>query len=112
MEFAERGNLNDLLKCQLSPVGWTTRMKWCMQLTDGLIYLHKNKIIHRDLRCVNILVTKDFDLKISDFGVSVWFDEDGNTKKKPFYIGGKDIYSVKTGSEDDMKFEFDLRLLH
>ena len=84
-------------------------MKWCMQLTNGISYLHKNRIIHRDLRCVNILVTKDFDVKISDFGVSVWFDENGNTKKKPFYIG-KDVYSVKADNEDDLNFNFDLRL--
>src|SRR5690349_20845578 len=108
MEFAERGNLNNLLKCQQLPVGWITRMKWCMQITNGLFYLHKNNIIHRDLRCVNILVTKDFDVKISDFGVSVWLDEEGKAKEKPLYVNEKEIYDIP--EKDTMEFAFDLRL--
>jgi hypothetical protein len=47
-------------------------------------------------------------LKISDFGVSVWFDENGNTKKKPHYIA-KDVYG--TDEDDTLTFKFDLRLL-
>ncbi|KAI8427544.1 hypothetical protein MSG28_002059 [Choristoneura fumiferana] len=36
----------------------------------ALVYLHENKVLHRNLRCSNILVTKDGEVKLSDFGLS------------------------------------------
>ncbi|KAF0760370.1 cyclin-dependent kinase 9-like [Aphis craccivora] len=40
------------------------------QLFDGLFYIHLNKILHRDLKSSNILVTKTGIVKIADFGLS------------------------------------------
>ena len=39
-------------------------------ICKGLKYLHKNKIIHRDLKTMNIFLTKNNHIKIGDFGVS------------------------------------------
>lgn len=65
MELAEGGNLNDFLKSRRSPIDWITRMKWSIQLSNALEYLHNVNLIHRDLRCVNILLSKEMDVKIS-----------------------------------------------
>lgn len=45
--------------------------KLVQQILMGLDYLHQQGVIHRDIKCANILMTKDRRVKLSDFGVSV-----------------------------------------
>lgn len=44
--------------------------KIMQQLLNGLFYIHKNSILHRDMKTANILVTKDGVLKLADFGLA------------------------------------------
>lgn len=43
------------------------------QIVNGIQYLHKNKIVHRDMKPENIMLTKDMIVKIGDFGLSKFF---------------------------------------
>ena len=44
--------------------------KIMQQLLNGLYFIHKNQILHRDMKTANILMTKDGVLKLADFGLA------------------------------------------
>ncbi|XP_019194517.1 PREDICTED: probable LRR receptor-like serine/threonine-protein kinase At1g07650 isoform X2 [Ipomoea nil] len=60
---------------------WPTRSKICLGIARGLAYLHEEsslKIVHRDIKTSNVLLDKDLNAKISDFGLAK-LHEDDNT---------------------------------
>ncbi|KAJ9671358.1 hypothetical protein PVL29_025179 [Vitis rotundifolia] len=60
---------------------WPTRHKICVGIARGLAYLHEEsrlKIVHRDIKATNVLLDKDLNPKISDFGLAK-LDEEENT---------------------------------
>lgn len=73
LEYCSGGSL----AAQLRTYGALTEVllrKYTGQLVEGLIYLHSltPPVVHRDLKCANLLLTHSADVKITDFGCSKW----------------------------------------
>jgi hypothetical protein len=69
MEFCAQGNLYDHIR-STSEILPPQVVCWARQIADGMLYLHSKKIIHRDLKSLNILMCDNDSVKISDFGTS------------------------------------------
>lgn len=46
------------------------------QVCKGLAYLHSKGVVHRDIKASNLLITKDGNVKVSDFGIATTLTED------------------------------------
>jgi len=72
LEYAPKGEMYKFLTAQ--PLGrFEENMvaNYMAQLADALMYCHARKVIHRDIKPENLLLGKDGDIKIADFGWSV-----------------------------------------
>lgn len=72
MEFVDGETLAKLRVSQPNKVFEPRQIEhWVRQLIDGLAYAHRSaKIVHRDLKPPNLLINRDGDLKIMDFGIA------------------------------------------
>ena len=73
MEYADGGDLNTKIKeIKQKKLYFEEKQIWStlIQILEGLNYLHKSCIIHRDLKSANIFLTKDGIVKIGDLNVS------------------------------------------
>ncbi|XP_024032705.1 probable LRR receptor-like serine/threonine-protein kinase At1g53440, partial [Morus notabilis] len=83
-EYLENNSLARALfgsKEQQLHLDWRTRQKICWGIARGLAYLHEEsrlKIVHRDIKATNVLLDRDLNAKISDFGLAK-LDEEENT---------------------------------
>ena len=58
---------------------WPTRQRICIGIARGLAFLHEEspiKIVHRDIKATNVLLDRDLNPKISDFGLAKLDDEE------------------------------------
>ncbi len=71
MEYMEQGSLHHvLLKNPQEGFGWDRRIKIATDIGSGLSFLHRNHIIHRDLKSLNVLLDDRGLAKLADFGLA------------------------------------------
>lgn len=68
MELIPRGNLLDMLETVSVPISIKGRI--ILEILEGMMYLTEKSIIHKDIKPENILVDKDFHIKIADLGLA------------------------------------------
>ncbi|GLT36511.1 hypothetical protein SLA2020_108840 [Shorea laevis] len=80
-EYMQNGNLQDHLNgIGETKMDWLLRLKVALGAARGLAYLHSSSavgipIVHRDFKCTNVLLSSNFEAKISDFGLAKMMPE-------------------------------------
>ncbi|KAL6441294.1 hypothetical protein ACFW04_003507 [Cataglyphis niger] len=67
MEYAQNGSLLDVIRRDIYIDELRSR-KWFRQLLEAIDYCHEHGIVHRDIKCENLLMDHYFNIKLSDFG--------------------------------------------
>lgn len=78
-EYIPNGTVADHLHGKQANSGllsWSVRLKIAIETANALAYLHRNDIIHRDVKTNNILLDNNFKVKVADFGLSRLFPLD------------------------------------
>ena len=71
MELMEGGALYYMLHDDDIELSWLRKCKILHAISAGVEYLHSHNIIHRDLKSLNVLLDKELNPKLCDFGLAV-----------------------------------------
>lgn len=97
MELCEKGSVEALLK-KLTTLEESMIAPIVKGVCHGLAYLHERLIVHRDVKPGNILLSRDGDIKLGDFGIS----SKGRSRMStmigtPYYLAPEVILSEELG---------------
>ncbi|XP_075399934.1 serine/threonine-protein kinase PLK4 [Tenrec ecaudatus] len=70
LEMCHNGEMNRYLKNRMKPFSENEARHFMHQIITGMLYLHSHGILHRDLTLSNILLTRNMNIKIADFGLA------------------------------------------
>ncbi|KAJ6808859.1 receptor-like cytosolic serine/threonine-protein kinase RBK2 [Iris pallida] len=78
LQLSEHGSLASFLHGSKEKLDWSVRYRVAIGTAEGLEYLHERcprRIIHRDIKAANILLSENFEPQISDFGLAKWLPD-------------------------------------
>ncbi len=69
MEYGAKGSLYHYLHSE-EDIPWGLRLRMAEELARGLAYLHQEKVVHRDIKSLNVVLDRDHHAKWCDFGLA------------------------------------------
>ena len=86
MDWVEGGNLKDHLKTRRNPYSLEETSRLLFPISNALNYAHQNNVFHCDVKPANILLHKDGQVLLTDFGVANLPSESGGGGGTPPYM--------------------------
>eukprot|EP00257_Ricinus_communis_P014970 XP_015572778.2 probable LRR receptor-like serine/threonine-protein kinase At1g05700 isoform X1 [Ricinus communis] len=119
-EYMACGNLEQYLSDKsIEPLTWKERLQIALDAAQGLEYLHhgcKPPIIHRDVKCANILLNENLQAKVADFGFSKCLPSESRSHMSTAVVGtvgylDPEYYSSNRLTEKSDVYSFGIVLL-
>lgn len=87
LEYVENGSLANIVK-KFGKFPESLVCVYITQVLEGLVYLHEQGVVHRDIKGANILTTKEGVIKLADFGVATKFgdEKDATVVGTPYWM--------------------------
>lgn len=98
MELARLGELRAYLQSNKSRLDLATLLLYTFQLSTALSYLESKKFVHRDIAARNVLVSSHHCVKLADFGLSRWVED------QSYYKASKGKLPIKWMSPESINF--------
>ncbi|XP_010792372.1 ankyrin repeat and protein kinase domain-containing protein 1-like isoform X2 [Notothenia coriiceps] len=92
MEFMEGGSVQSLQEYLHSPPQWPLVFRLAHEVAQGMNFIHKENLMHQDLKPSNVLLNDNLNAKIADFGLSRVSASASNSNKETGAIGGSYKY--------------------
>ncbi|KAM7267390.1 hypothetical protein ACFE04_009556 [Oxalis oulophora] len=87
VEFMSNGTLYDVLHSNSKPPNWGRRIRFALQVAKAVDVLHSQNpaIIHRDIKSANVLIDRNLNARLGDFGLALrcGIDDDFRLKSTP-----------------------------
>jgi serine/threonine protein kinase len=70
MELIPSGSLASMVRSMTTPMSEDVARVFARQIVAAVAYIHRQGVVHRDIKCDNLLLTGDGQVKLTDFGAS------------------------------------------
>ncbi|HXV15015.1 MAG TPA: protein kinase [Candidatus Krumholzibacteria bacterium] len=105
MELIEGKTLREVI--DEGGIDWRVSTRWIVQLLDALQRLHAEGIVHRDLKPENVMVTKEGNVKLMDFGLAhlastTALTQEGTTLGTVPYMSPEQVLGRKLDARSDL----------
>ncbi|KAI0236774.1 Focal adhesion kinase 1 [Lamellibrachia satsuma] len=98
MELAKLGEMRAFLQSNHQLLRLESLIMYCYQLSTALSYLESKKFVHRDIAARNVLVSSEDCVKLADFGLSRWVEE------QSYYKATKGKLPIKWMAPESINF--------
>lgn len=106
MEYLEGRTLDKIIKERL--LGFEECLRISVQLTEALAAVHKEKLVHRDLKPGNVMLQDDGTLKLLDFGIARAKDDEAGITQHGMLVGTVLYMSPEQVRGEDLDYTSDI----
>ncbi|CAD5113472.1 DgyrCDS2637 [Dimorphilus gyrociliatus] len=81
-EYCPKGALSDLLQSESTPLNWSFRFSFSLDIAGAMSYLHSKNVIHGRLKSSNCVIDDRWSVRVSDYGLETYRSEESEKENE------------------------------